>query len=217
MRKDFNHSLASEDVIKLHQIFLGSWKTTKSAACDEKMSLLLISKQVGYEALNVLYGDNIFQKLLHENGGLCLLNHLSEANRHRIRKIQIVLQPLGCLHGRTLDFTLWSPIFARLMKLTIVAQNPSEAPEFYRVPTSEQAMQQWMAWARSVLQYIVPQLSTSCIIEVDDGDRKETSALMKDCLPTGYRGVHTSEGDIFFLRRFKFDAYPVIEDDCNNV
>lgn len=57
-------------------------------------------------------------------------------------------------------------------------------------------MQDWVWWVRIVLQYIAPRLSNSCIIEVDEIDGKKTSAIMKECFPTGYQEVHTLEGDL---------------------
>lgn len=184
----------------MHHIFIYEPKNSKSGICNGKKSLLLASKQVRSEALSVLYGDNVFQKILHGDAEYCPLKHFTEANRQGLRKIQIVLQPLGCFHDRRLDSTLWFPIFAGLTRLSIVAQQPLQAQRYYRAPPLEQDVQLWVTWARTVLQYIVPQLSNSCIIEVDHDNRKETSALMRECLPTGYREVHTLEGDLYFGR-----------------
>jgi len=36
---------------------------------DEKKSLLLVSKKVRFEALEVLYGENVFKVYLHRKGG----------------------------------------------------------------------------------------------------------------------------------------------------
>ncbi len=35
---------------------------------------------------------------------------------------------------------------------------------------------------------------------MDDDDRKETSTLMRECLPSGYRKVRTLAGDFCFRR-----------------
>ncbi len=191
--------LVRKDSIKLHKLFICNWRFRKSCNTDARKGLLLGSKQVGCEALDVLYGDNVFQKVLDRSGGgagHCILKYLSEANRQRIRNVQIVLQPDGYGYSRMLDSALWSPILAGLKKLSIVALQPLQANR-YRWPCSlEKDMQEWMEWVRIVLQYIAPQLSISCIIEVDEIDRKKTSALMKEYFPTGYREVHTLEGDL---------------------
>jgi len=93
------------------------------------------------------------------------------------------MQPQGVSHGRMLDSTLWSLVLAKLTKLLIVAQQPLQARTYFNAPSFEQEMEEWMEWLRVILQYIVRQLPSSCIVEADDDGRKETSTLMRECLP----------------------------------
>lgn len=85
------------------------------------------------------------------------------------------MQPQGVSYGRMLDSTLWSPVLAELTKLSIVAQQPLQAGTYFNAPSFEQEMEEWMEWLRAILQYIASQLPSSCIVEADDDDRKETS------------------------------------------
>jgi hypothetical protein len=48
-----------------------------------------------------------------------------------------------------------------------------------------------MKWLRAIPQYMARQLPSSCIVEADDDDRKETSTIMREYLPSGYRKVQT--------------------------
>lgn len=81
---------------------------------------------VGYKVLEVLYGENVFRVHLHEGGGEELKGHSSDVNIRRIGRTQVVMKPESVTYRRMLmiDTTLWSPVFAQLTKLSIVAQQP---------------------------------------------------------------------------------------------
>jgi hypothetical protein len=143
-----------KDPANIHRIFIDEYSFSEWRIRDEKKSLLLVSKKVGFEALEVLYGDNVFQVYLHGEGGYCLKRHCTEANIRRIRKMQVVMQPQGVSYGRMLDSTLWSPILAELTKLSIVAQQPLQARAYFNPASFEQEMEEWMEWLRAILQYI---------------------------------------------------------------
>ena len=116
--------------------------------------------------------------------------------------MQVVMQPQDVSYGHMLDSTLWSPILAKLTKLSIVAQQPLEAQIYFNAPSFEEEMEEWMEWLRAILQYFARQLPSSCIVEVDDDDRKETSTIIRECLPSGYRKVQTLAGDFYFRRNY---------------
>lgn len=99
-----------------------------------------------------------------------------------------------------LDSTLWSPILARLAKLSIVARQPLHAQTYYNAPWFEQDMEKWTGWLRPILVFISSHLSRTCIVEVDDDERKETSAIVSECFPNSYLKVQTLAGDFCFRR-----------------
>ena len=113
------------------------------------------------------------------------------------------MKPEGLTYRRMLmiDTTLWSPIFAQLTKLSIVAQQPLGARIHSNEPPFKREMQGWMEWLRVSLQYVVRQLPTFCVIEMDDDDEIETSTPMERCLPSGYRKAQTLVGDYCFRRK----------------
>ena len=196
----YQYCLVREDPVAVDFIFVDPYRFSGWGIRDRKKSLLLVSKQVGFEALEVLYGDNSFLLHLNGNGGSSLERHFAEANIRRIRKVQVVMRPQGCFYRHMLDSRLWSPILANLTKLSIVAQQPLQGRPKYGVPSFEQRIGEWMEWLRAILQYITRQLPSSCIVEVDDDDGRETSTLMRECLPSGYRKVQTLTGDFHFMR-----------------
>ena len=198
----YQYCLVSKIPLNLHQpnVDLYRMELDRLYICDKQTSLLLVSKQVGSEALEILYGKNVFQFHLHGQGGCCLKNDLTEANIGRIRRMEVVMQPYRNDYGSTLDSTLWSPILAKLTKLSIVAAQPRLHPETFGKNLHEQQMEKWTGWLKAVLQCIAPQLSSSCIVEVDDNYSKETRIVMKECLPSGFRNVQTLAGDLLFRR-----------------
>jgi hypothetical protein len=50
-------------------------------------------EKVGVDALEVLYGDNVFQAYLDGGEGYYLKRRFREANMRRIRRMQLVMQP----------------------------------------------------------------------------------------------------------------------------
>jgi hypothetical protein len=77
-------------------------------------------------------------------------------------------------------------------------------------------MEEWMEWLRAILQYIVRQLPSSCIVEADDDDRKETSTIMREYLPSGYRKVQTLAGDFCFRRNDYSEESGYWDDDYDD-
>ena len=196
----YQYCLVRKDPVNVHHLFIDEYSFSEWGIRDEKKSLLLVSTKIGFEASEVLYGDNVFKVQLHGEGGYDLKRLFTEANIRRIRKMQVVMQPQGVFYGHMLDSTLWSPILAELTKLSIVAQQPLQARTCFNAPSFEQEIEEWTEWLRAILQYIVRQLPSSCIVEADDDDRKETSAVMRQSLPSDYRKVQTLAGDFCFRR-----------------
>ena len=162
----------------------------------ENKSLLLVSKKVGLEALDVLYGDNVFQVAMNGRSVTNLQLYFTEANRQRIRIMQVLLLPEGGGYRRGWDSTIFSPILAHLKKLSIVVKQPEQSWVRKNLPISEKYIQVLIGSHKLVLKYIASQLPQSCIVEVDGDDVRETSTLMKECFPSGYRKVQTMAGGL---------------------
>jgi hypothetical protein len=180
----YRFCLVCEDPIDMSKTFDDCHYTTKETIHDYK-SLLLVSKLVGFGAAEGFYMGNVFQFDVDEKVGSDVKMCFSETNLQRIRKIQLMLRPheLPCCY--TLDPEQWSPILARLRKLSIVVKRP--LPNWTYV--HEHRIDCWGEWLGGILRYITSQLSSSCIIEVDDGDEAGTTAIIRECLPSGYRTI----------------------------
>lgn len=192
----YRYCLVRKDPINVNHVVIDKLYFDVWGICDREKSLLLVSKKVGAEALEVLYGDNVFQVYVHQNRGYHLERQFTDANRQMIRSLQIVVQPRGCFYDRPLNSALWSPILAHLKKLSIVAQQPLQPRPHYDTLLFEHEMARWTDSLRAILQYVSHELRRSSIIEVDDDDVIETSILIMEYFPQGYRKVQTLAGNL---------------------
>lgn len=173
-------------------------------------SIFLLSKQTSEEALNVLYGDNIFKISLHGRGEYALKNNFTRANRQRMRYLVLIAQPKGSRYmpGETPDNTLWCSTLPQLKGLRIVAEQPVEAIASYNAPTLEQDVDRWVKWIWPFLECFGHHLSIETIVQVDINGRSETRELVKECLPHGHREIRCRYfGDFIFKRgRFSWES-----------
>ena len=165
-----------------------------------KKSLLLMSKQISSEALDVLYSENTFEVILHERASEKLSRYIAAVNMPKIRRMQIVVSADGYPDDRSLDRISWSCILANLRRLTIVAQQPLNSRRLYDEPSMVLKIERWLEWLRVVLHFIASHLPTSCAISVDDDNKTETRNLMREYLSKNYSEVQTSIGDFYFKR-----------------
>lgn len=122
-------------------IVLDLWNINKS-----NNGLFLVSKQIGEEALDLLYGENIFKLCVHGDGEYFLRKNFSERNRRRTRYILVIAQPMGASFRpeQKPDNALWSSILPDLKAFRLVLQQPLEAAGYYNAPTLEQEMDRWV-------------------------------------------------------------------------
>ena len=162
-----------------------------------EISLLLVSRQVGSEALAVLYGENIFSAYLGYWGEADLKNFFAEANIGRVRRMEILTPSTPyppfevANYTYMLDSKIWSPFLANLTKLSIVVKPPFQSRTHNKALKKEKGLE----WLRINLQDIASHLIHSCIVEVDDDNSEETKAVLGESFPGGYRKVQTLLGD----------------------
>ena len=182
---------------------------------DITKSLLLVSKAISSEALDVFYGKNIFEIRLYDETGWQLIKYLTEENLRRIRKVQLVMTAFGALRHTTVDWTSWMPILTNLTRLTIVAQQPLnywsyDNPKLWEDSMEKCSMESWTAWLEMLLANIGGQLPASCMVEVDHDHAKETNTLIEQYFPNKYRYTNTWIGDCLFGKQsFNRERRPV--------
>ena len=85
-----------------------------------------------------------------------------------------------------------------------MAEQPLEAGHYYNAPTLEQDMDCWLNWIRPFLQCFRRHLLKHTTVEIDGDGRVETMALIKECLPGGYREIRCRLVGDFIFRRGRF-------------
>lgn len=177
---------------------------------NNKNSIFLLSRQISEEALDILYGENIFILHLHGEGEYYLKENFTEANRQRIRYLLLTAQPMGVSYmlERMPDDALWSSILPQLKGLRIVAEQPVKISSDYWAPSLEQQMERWVEWIMPFLQCIGQHMSKESVVQVDIDGQAETRELVKECLPHGYREIRCHYiGDLIFKRgRFSWES-----------
>ena len=186
----------------------------------KKNSIFLLSKQISGEALDILYGDNIFKLQLHGEDEYYLEKEFAEGNRQRIRYLLLIARPMGVSYrsGVTPNTSLWSSILPTLKGLRIVAEQPVEAPSYHGAPSLEQEIDCWVKWIKPFLQCFGQYLLKDTIVQVDIDGRAETRELVKECLPHGFREIRCRHvGDLIFKRgRFSWESGYWDDDDYVN-
>jgi len=120
---------------------------------NNKNSIFLLSKQISEEALDILYGENIFKLHLYGEGEYYLKKNFTEVNRQRMRYLLLTAQPMGVSYepSRMPDNALWSSILPTLKGLRILAEQPIEASSYHGAPSLEQEIDRWVKWIKPFL------------------------------------------------------------------
>jgi hypothetical protein len=102
-----------EDAYRFSEDFMCEWRT----------GILEVSRAISNEALDILYGQNIFVVDIHGEGYL-QFHKFSVANLRRVHYLRIVAQLMGVSYGRPLVFDpqLWLPLLEGLLQFCIMAQ-----------------------------------------------------------------------------------------------
>ena len=85
-----------------------------------------MSRKISHEAVDVLYGQNVFVVDIHGEG---YHKFYGFSNLRSIHYLRIVARPMGISYGRPLVFDpqLWLPLVEGLLQFCIVAQQPLAA------------------------------------------------------------------------------------------
>lgn len=142
---------------------------------DKRKFLLLINKQIGLEAHDVLYGENHFIVPLNNNGGSFLKKQITTSNQAKLRKLILIMQPGSYDIGKpSLLTTFWEPLLAHLTELIRVVAPPHKKRKPRNQKTlSEEWIYMWVWWIKKVLPWVASHLTASCVIKVDREDHHQ--------------------------------------------
>ena len=188
---EYVDSDSEENAYRFSEDFMYEWRT----------GILEVSRAVSNEALDVLYGQNVFVADIH-GGRYHELLKLGVANLRRVRYLRIVARPMGVSYGSPLVFDpqLWLPLLEGLLQFCIVAQQPLAARGYYGAPTLKEDMREWTTWLDPILKYFSTNLPKTTVVGLDDDDRAETTAMMDKHFDPGYQKSRSITRDFCFER-----------------
>ncbi|KAF2804523.1 uncharacterized protein BDZ99DRAFT_397596 [Mytilinidion resinicola] len=202
----YYHCIPRKRIIEVaHLCFIPQWLPDLEDGQDfeDDNSIFLLSKQISEEALDVLYGDNVFKLYLHGEGESYLKKNFSHQNRQRMKYLLLIARPRGVSYTpeNRVDDVLWRCMLPHLKGLRIVAEQPVKERSYYGAPTHKQEMDCWINWFPPYMQCLGQYLVRETKIEVDANDHAETEELVKKCLPYGYQKIQCHlVGDLIFKR-----------------
>ncbi|RMD41159.1 hypothetical protein DV735_g4001, partial [Chaetothyriales sp. CBS 134920] len=171
---------------------------------QERTGILGVSKSISNEALDVLYGQNIFVGYIYDRGPLDFFR-FSDANLRRIRYLHIVARPWGRWYEDVKPLAFgperWFPVLEGLIQFCLVVQQPLKARRPHRDgPTLEQDLVKWTAWLGPILEFFSTTLPETAVVSLDDDGHVETTAVIDAHFGRPYQHVRTETGDACFKR-----------------
>lgn len=189
---------------KQFAVCVGLFVPRYSLRSCQSIGLLSVSKQVNDEALDILYGQALCKFDLHLQKGPHFGEYFSEENKQRVRRIRILLDVdvdgYDDADGVGLVAGLDSSVLARLTKLEIVAALPGLSKRYPSVERVRAAREKWLKGFGELIGYIAGATSPTLVIEVDDNDQEQTTAIVNRYLGRRCRKVQTDSGDLYFRR-----------------
>lgn len=187
----------------------------------QNKSLLLVSRQIGGEALQVLYRDDQFVYAVdpHYTKITCyytsLTSSFSVSNLKTIRKLLLILQFDGDYRYDIMEPTglektphkagvsqavLWAPILDSLTKMELVVKYPWRRGREYTSWTAplETRQQNYLAWLEATLKFLQEHASKDLKFDIDFGNRAEVRSIVEKYLLGRYRLIKTGSGDKFY-------------------
>lgn len=151
-------------------------------------SIFLLSKQISTEALDVLYGGNIFKLCLDGYDEMSLMENFADTNWRRIKKMLISVKPFTYENMRgDIDEGFWAFMLPRLNSLRIVVDSPTRT-NYMAWIDSRQGNEQ-NKWLVPHLECLGRHLSRRTVVEVDDDDCVQMQQLIKRYLPGEHHKV----------------------------
>ncbi|KAI2616662.1 hypothetical protein GGS26DRAFT_442817 [Hypomontagnella submonticulosa] len=167
----------------------------------KKTGILGVSQQISDEALNVLYGFNVFIIRVH-GGAHDKLRKFGTSNIRRIRFLKLVAQPMGVWYPEPIKFDslVWDSLLTDLIQFSLIAQQPLQARGYHEISGLEEEIRVWVTWLGPILRYLAGNIPERITVGVDDNDLVETDGLMRRFFRFGYEKVQTEIGDKIFKR-----------------
>jgi hypothetical protein len=157
-----------------------------------KTGILSASRQISEEALNVLYGRNVFYLTIygdaHSRDAHSQILKFGIKNISRIRHLRLIAKPKGSYYRDTMQFDsrIWTPLLTDLNHLCLILHQPLQrANSDYSAPRREADLTKWVACLKSVLGYLAKNVPKTTVVGIDHNDMEETVEVAQICFPSG--------------------------------
>lgn len=165
--------------------------------------LLLVCRQVTDEVEAMLYGGNVFQVALHGSGESDLARLFSPETRRKMRKILLVLRPMGVSYtpGFRMDTNVWDCVLGNLKVLGIVAEQPmKDSSPFADEGRWSRAIDEWAAWLKPILAYLNQVVPKEVDTVADANKQEATVEMISTTLAERCRFQQFPSADLTFRR-----------------
>jgi len=165
--------------------------------------LLLICRQITDEVRAMLYGGNTFTVNVHGDGQLNLVRLFSSETREKMRKMILVLRPMGVSYrpGFCMDQKIWDGVLGSLSILGVIAEQPEPpSPSAWPRVEPEDVFEEWTAWLTPILEYLGRALPRSAQIVVDANKEEDTVQILEKAMPGRCRFQRLRAADSIFRR-----------------
>ncbi|QDS76259.1 hypothetical protein FKW77_001492 [Venturia effusa] len=190
---------------KPYAVCVGLFVPRYSLRSSHAIGLLSASKQLNHEALDILYGEALCKYDFHMQKGAYFGEYFSDENRRRVRKIRVLLDVDVDNEANSTSTQLVAgfedPVLARMTKIEIVAALPRLSGRYPNMDQVDVAQEIWLGRFEELIRCIARATSPTLIIEIDDNNQEQTSAIVYRYLGTRCRKVQTDSGDLYFKRK----------------
>ncbi|KAJ9490484.1 hypothetical protein VN97_g2772 [Penicillium thymicola] len=145
-------------------------------------NILLVSKQMSDECLNILYGENLFELYLDRGAEATLMKTFTKENLQRIRLI-LAIAPSPYYSGELNppDIPFWVMMIPNLKVFGWVTQSDKRAEQHTSISTMEQRFEGWMEWTDAYLdclgEFLVPGVEFKMGFDNEDGEYRKIGRL----------------------------------------
>lgn len=156
----------------------------------QNKSIVLVCKQASEDALNILYGENLFKVHTGQRG--TTLEDFSAVNQLRVRKLQLVLALGVCqtlYYFGAFQRPELLPIWSNITKLQIKAVQPHGQISRYELDQHKNSMRKYEDQMRPLLKLLADVLPSQLQVELEDNGGLETRSLFEWYLVNRYKVV----------------------------
>ncbi|KAJ5172457.1 hypothetical protein N7492_005050 [Penicillium capsulatum] len=169
---------------------------TKPWILYQAKQMLLVSRQVTADVLQILFSENTFEVPLNADGERGLIRNFSLYSRSFMQDLLITAVPTGNTYCNSEpDVSLWQSMIPHLKRLQIVVSQPIPPLSSMRL-----AVTHWARWIGRYLIVFARFLQESTVVLLDANDRKPTIDIAKEILPAHLQIARLARGDLIFLR-----------------